>query len=59
MRGSYAQHYLRVSAVEDAARKHKEACELRLAKAMNTPKEKQNTPWPEPEGGKDVSGCDV
>jgi hypothetical protein len=54
MRGSYANHYLHTTAVEREQQKHKEACEQRLAKAMNTPKEKINTPWPEqkPEGAK-------
>lgn len=58
MRGSYAKHYERTSANEQATKAHKDACEQRLAKAMNTPKEKVNTPW-EKEGGKDVNGCDV
>lgn len=33
-------------AVEKAKREHSEACELRLAKAHNTPKTEVNTPWP-------------
>lgn len=45
------QHYLRTSRLTDAVERakeiHKEECEQRLAKAMNTPKEKVNTPWPE------------
>lgn len=49
MRGSYTQHYLRTSsrtdAVERAREEHREACEQRLAKAMNTGKA-ANTPWP-------------
>jgi hypothetical protein len=47
MRGNTAQHWERTVTVEQAQRAHKEECERRLAKAMNTPKEKVNTPWPE------------
>lgn len=48
MRGNTAEHWERTSAVEQAKRLHKEACELRLAKLANTPKEKINTPWETP-----------
>ena len=53
MRGSYTNHLLRTSRLTDAVEKardlHREECERRLAKATNTPKEKVNTPWPEPQ----------
>lgn len=49
MRGGRTQQIINTSnkteAVERAVAEHKEACELRLAKAMNTPKRKVNTPW--------------
>lgn len=52
MRGGRTQQIINTSnkteAVERAAAEHKEACEQRLAKAMNTPKSKVNTPWTEP-----------
>lgn len=47
------QHYLRTARTSDAVERareiHKEECEQRLAKRMNTPKEKINTPWDEKE----------
>lgn len=53
MRGGRTQQIINTSnkseAVERSVAEHKEACEQRLAKAMNTPKEKVNTPWPEPQ----------
>jgi hypothetical protein len=48
MRGNSAQHWEKTTTVEQAQREHKEACELRLAKLQNTPKEKLNTPWEAP-----------
>ena len=55
MRGTYTQHYLRTArysdAVERAKEQHKEECEQRLAKAMNTPKSALNTPWPDQKPG--------
>jgi hypothetical protein len=50
MRGNYTYFLMSSRAATDAVEKacalHKEACELRLAKATNTPKNKVNTPWP-------------
>ena len=36
----------KLSAEDRATQAHKEECELRLAKAFNTPKELANMPWP-------------
>jgi len=48
MRGGRTQQIIdtsdKTAAVERAAAEHKEACEQRIAKAMNSGK-KANTPW--------------